>query len=200
MNLTGDVKPLKLRAHDTEDMRVVAGVLQDALVPLSDVTYLKAEKRFVFVANRFRWETVDAESGGAAAEPADVPVNTAPNAATAQAAGDREPAAETGQEALELEDASFAEDAPYERVNCGVCFDKVRNVQVRNIDMSQKDQILNLLTVASTDKAIALHFSDGGVIRLEVSAIRCHLEDLGEPWPTSSRPHHPMDDAGAGVD
>ena len=73
---------------------------------------------------------------------------------------------------------------------------EVRNVRVRNIDMGRKDQILNLLTVASTDKAIALHFSDGGVIRLEVSAIRCHLEDLGEPWPTSSRPHHPLDESG----
>ncbi len=183
MSMTEFVKPLKLRAHDTEDMRVIAGVLQDALVPLSDVTYLKAEKRFILVANRFRWET---DSGLP-------PENTSPAAAS-------EPAtAGTGSDvdAQEVEDASFAEDAPYERVNCGVCFDKVRSVQVRNIDMGRKDQILNLLTVAAADKAIALHFSDGGVIRLEVSAYRCHLEDLGEPWPTSSRPHHPTEDTGA---
>lgn len=183
--MIGEVKPLKLRAHDTEDMRVVAGILQDALVPLSDVTYLKAEKRFILVANRFRWET----SGGAP-EPAD-PVSENDIAPEASAQNGPE-----SQDAVEVEDASFAEDAPYERVNCGICFDKVRNVRVRNIDMSRKDQILNLLTVASTDKAIALHFSDGGVIRLEVSAIRCHLEDLGEPWPTSSRPHHPLDESG----
>ncbi len=172
-------KPLKLRAHDTEDMRVIAGILQDALVPLSDVTYLKDEKRFILVANRFRWETdsgLPPENPGVSAE-----------------ADDR--GAETG----EVEDASFAEEAPYERVNCGVCFDKVRSVQVRNIDMGRKDQILNLLTVAATDKAIAMHFSDGGAIRLEVSAIRCHLEDLGEPWPTSSRPHHSAEDNEAGT-
>ncbi|TQV74434.1 DUF2948 family protein [Denitrobaculum tricleocarpae] len=184
--MTEFVKPMKLRAHDTEDMRVIAGVLQDALVPLSDVTYLKAEKRFVFVANRFRWET---DSGPREQEAEAV---RTPEPAHASGAG-----GEAAQDAAEAEDASFAEETPYERVNCGVCFDKVRSVQVRNIDMSRKDQILNLLTVAAADNAIALHFSDGGVIRLEVSAYRCHLEDLGEPWPTSSRPHHPTDDTGA---
>ena len=58
------IKPLKLRAHDTEDMRVIAGILQDALVPLSDVTYLKGEKRFILVANRFRWETDSGSASG----------------------------------------------------------------------------------------------------------------------------------------
>src|SRR3546814_2045479 len=48
-------KPLKLRAHDPADMDVVAALLQDALVPLGDMTYLAKEKRFVMVANRFRW-------------------------------------------------------------------------------------------------------------------------------------------------
>ena len=181
--MTDSAKPMKLRAHDTEDMRVIAGVLQDALVPLSDVTYLKAEKRFVLVANRFRWETDQGPRHD------DAGTTKMPELANG-------PGAQGGmaEETLEVEDASFAEEAPYERVNCGVCFDKVRSVQVRNIDMTRKDQILNLLTIAAADNAVALHFSDGGVIRLEVSAYRCHLEDLGEPWPTSSRPHHPTDD------
>src|SRR3546814_15212785 len=48
-------KPLKLRAHDPADMDVVAALLQDALVPLGDMTYLAKEKRFVMVANRFLW-------------------------------------------------------------------------------------------------------------------------------------------------
>ena len=42
-------------------------------MPLSDTAYLKAEKRFVFVANRFRWEAGEADAGDAApaeAEPA----------------------------------------------------------------------------------------------------------------------------------
>jgi hypothetical protein len=30
---------------------------------------------------------------------------------------------------------------------------------------------------------------------LEVGKIRCHLDDLGEPWPTRWRPGHDIDDA-----
>jgi hypothetical protein len=51
-----DDKPLKLRASDPQDMDVIAALLQDALVPLVDMTFLAAEKRFVMVANRFRWQ------------------------------------------------------------------------------------------------------------------------------------------------
>jgi hypothetical protein len=48
--------PLKLRAEDAEDLDVVSACLQDAIVPLSDMEFLAGEKRFVLVANRFRWE------------------------------------------------------------------------------------------------------------------------------------------------
>ncbi len=47
---------LKLRAEDPEDLRVIAACLQDALVPLSDIHFQEAERRFILVANRFRWE------------------------------------------------------------------------------------------------------------------------------------------------
>ena len=47
---------LKLRAVDAEDLRVLAAVLQDALVPLGDIAYQKRQKRVVLVANRFLWE------------------------------------------------------------------------------------------------------------------------------------------------
>ena len=53
--------PLKLRAHDLQDMDVIAALLQDALVPLGDMTYLAEEKRFILVANRFRWHGDPAE-------------------------------------------------------------------------------------------------------------------------------------------
>ncbi|MGE5148074.1 MAG: DUF2948 family protein [Candidatus Eiseniibacteriota bacterium] len=51
---------LRLRAVDPDDLAVVAAVLQDALVPLTDMQYLAGDKRFVLVANRFRWENCDA--------------------------------------------------------------------------------------------------------------------------------------------
>ena len=52
---------LKLRAADEEDVAVLSTVLQDALVPVAEMTYLPDERRFVLVANRFRWEGRDGE-------------------------------------------------------------------------------------------------------------------------------------------
>ena len=49
-------KPLKVRALDGEDLTVVSALLQDALVPVSDMAVVEADRSFVLVANRFRWE------------------------------------------------------------------------------------------------------------------------------------------------
>ena len=47
---------LKLRAEDSDDLKVIAACLQDALIPLSDIHYVDGERRLIMVANRFRWE------------------------------------------------------------------------------------------------------------------------------------------------
>jgi hypothetical protein len=47
---------LKLRAADTDDLAVISAMLQDAVIPIEEMAYLPAERRFVLVANRFRWE------------------------------------------------------------------------------------------------------------------------------------------------
>jgi hypothetical protein len=56
---------LKLIAFDAEDLAVFSANLQDAVVRAADMTYLKAEKRFVTVANRFDWEASVASGGKA---------------------------------------------------------------------------------------------------------------------------------------
>ena len=56
-----DTAPLKLKAVDADDLQVIAGLLQDAIVPVLDIAYDAGEQRFMFAANRFRWEkTADA--------------------------------------------------------------------------------------------------------------------------------------------
>ena len=47
---------LKLLARDEEDLAVISAILQDALIPVSEMAYLPEEGRFALVANRFRWE------------------------------------------------------------------------------------------------------------------------------------------------
>jgi len=162
--MTAGPAPLRLRALDADDLQTIAACLQDALVPLSEIAFLKAERRFVMVANRFRWERAPAE-----VPPAPVP---GPDARFAE---------------RDDEDGS---EAPYQRVNCGVCFDRVRAVRFKGLDMQRKSQILNLLTLQSRPDAITLIFAGGASLRLEVGGIRCYLEDLGEPWPTRWQPTH----------
>ena len=48
---------LKLRAEDAEDLAVISACLQDALVAVRDLAYAPEERNFLFVANRFRWES-----------------------------------------------------------------------------------------------------------------------------------------------
>ena len=48
---------LKLRAEDADDLAVLSACLQDALVPVCDLAYVPDQQIFVFVANRFRWES-----------------------------------------------------------------------------------------------------------------------------------------------
>lgn len=50
-------QPLALIAGDQEDLRTVSALLQDAIVKIGDTAYLREERRFAFVANRYVWET-----------------------------------------------------------------------------------------------------------------------------------------------
>ena len=57
---------LKIKAVDRDDLQVIAGALQDAIVPVLDMAHDAGERGFMFAANRFRWEkTADrADPGG----------------------------------------------------------------------------------------------------------------------------------------
>jgi hypothetical protein len=52
---------LKLKAVDAEDLGVLSAFLQDSLVAVGDISYQPDERRFVLVANRFRWEAMPCE-------------------------------------------------------------------------------------------------------------------------------------------
>lgn len=57
MNLErAPMSDLKLLALDDEDLAVIAAHLQDAVLRVGDMAYLKAERRFAIVVNRFDWD------------------------------------------------------------------------------------------------------------------------------------------------
>jgi len=53
----------RLSARSVEDLAVIAALLQDAIVPVGDMAYLRDERSFVLALNRFRWETGAGEAG-----------------------------------------------------------------------------------------------------------------------------------------
>ena len=143
---------LKLKATDAEDLETIAACLQDSVVPMGEMAFQKAERRFALVANRFRWETAVGK---------------------------------------------HVQGRIYERVHCGVRFEDVTAARIRNLDLSRRSEILSLLTITPGDGVIDLVFAAGGMVRLEVDGISCHLEDFDEPWPTQWHPSHP-EEAGDG--
>jgi hypothetical protein len=164
---------LRLRAEDDEDLRIIAAVLQDSLVAMSDMEFLTDEHRFVLVANRFRWENCEA----------------------AEAAGTLpEPAVQLVADSDATDDPTLAPCRSYERVNCGIRFDGIEHVRCKGIDRGDRGRILELLTIQVEPDAVTLLFAGGSAVRLEGSSITCHLQDLGEPWPTTWRPQHPVAD------
>ncbi len=137
---------LSLEAADAEDLKIIATVLQDAVIALTDMKYMAADKLFVMVANRFRWEAGEGSGG-----------------------------------------------AP-QRVNCGVAFEGVEAVKVRGMDLRDRSQYLELLTVCEDEGGVRLIFAGGAEVRIEADRLACHIRDLGEPWPAAARPRHPIDE------
>lgn len=52
----GDESPLRLLALTPEDLPVLAALTQDAVFPVTEMTYARPRRRFALLLNRFRWE------------------------------------------------------------------------------------------------------------------------------------------------
>ena len=52
---------LKLIGKNNEDLKVISAYLQDSIVTVKDIVFLKKNRSFIMIVNRFMWE--DAERG-----------------------------------------------------------------------------------------------------------------------------------------
>lgn len=52
----GREAPLRLKALDTDDLIVIASLVQDAIFPASEMQWDRKARRFGLLLNRFRWE------------------------------------------------------------------------------------------------------------------------------------------------
>ncbi len=48
--------PVRLRALDAEDLKVIAALVQDSVFPVTEMTFDRRRRRFAVLLNRFRWE------------------------------------------------------------------------------------------------------------------------------------------------
>lgn len=61
----GGEAPLHLVAQDADDLKVISALVQDAVFPVTEMTYDARRRRFALMLNRFRWEDrVQAEAVG----------------------------------------------------------------------------------------------------------------------------------------
>jgi hypothetical protein len=156
-------EPLKVIARDAEDLTVVAACLQDALIPLTEMRYLAAERRFIMVANRFRWERASEGPAPTPSPSVDAPFDSTDDFGALQ------------------------------RVNTGICIDRVLAVRSRGIDQSRPDEFLSLLSLQLDGDKVNLLFAGGGTIQIDVEAVAIYVRDLGTAWPTQWQPDHAID-------
>ena len=153
-------KPLRLRTRDAGDLPVIAAQLQDAIVPVSEIGYDADKKLFVLVANRFRWDI-----------------------------GEVDWSDEFGSDEADEEEEG-ASGAYYLRSQCGLQIRNVKQVRRRNLDLTDRGRLLDLLTIATADDHVRLVFADDSEIDLKVGRLDIFMEDIGEPWISRHHPSH----------
>lgn len=56
----GTERPVAVSAADTDDLQVISAMVQDAVFPITEMTWESGRRRFAILLNRFRWEDRDA--------------------------------------------------------------------------------------------------------------------------------------------
>ncbi len=84
-----------------------------------------------------------------------------------------------------------------ERRRAALRFDYVKNVQAKGFDLSSKDGVLELLSIAfemndAPEGILIMNFAGGATLRLSLECLEVRLEDLGAAWSAKARPKHDL--------
>ncbi len=93
----------------------------------------------------------------------------------------------------DIDDNSYIDG--YNRTHTALYFNNIDGVEMRDMDIKNKDATHNLLAITYNDilNIISFDFSGGGVMRLKFfksSKLNCMVKDMGEAWPSKSKPSH----------
>jgi hypothetical protein len=92
-----------------------------------------------------------------------------------------------------------AADGSFTRSHSLLIVDGVTRAAMQGIERHRPERVLSLLAVEAGKRPdgagdfMLLVFADQAAIRLEVDRVLCHLEDVGEPWPTRWKPAHSIE-------
>jgi hypothetical protein len=81
-------------------------------------------------------------------------------------------------------------DPCVERICCAVHVRGVTQVLTHDIDLHQRDRMLDLLAIIPEANHIDFIFAGNSCIRIVVSEWAMKLEDFGEAWPAFTSPCH----------
>jgi len=149
-----DIKALKLRAEDDEDLAIIAACLHGAIGCLNEMAYDREARRFAAILVRPLWEsaveTAALESAVAAEASAEMPV--------------------------------LSDVQALNRMRAGLHFDHVNAVRYRRLDRRAPHALMHLISIVSAPLSerfgIILSFQGGGEVFLEVDKLSGHLRDL----------------------
>ena len=57
----GEEKALNIGAFDTSDLEIISSLIQDSILPVSEIQWLPNSDKLALLVNRFRWEDKDIE-------------------------------------------------------------------------------------------------------------------------------------------
>ncbi|MGB0844141.1 MAG: DUF2948 family protein [Alphaproteobacteria bacterium] len=169
---------LRLRATSAEDTDVISTLMQDAIIRVRDIKFLKNESRFVGMFNRFRWElrSVELKSG------------ELKSGELSQVDAAYEDAAYEDVGEAELDALTAGER---QRAHAGLCLEHVTNVRSKNFPNDKPEAFMNLLSIISGDTSTTFLFADHVSIQVQHKKLDMFVEDFGEAWPTTWQPNHP---------
>ena len=52
----GKEAPVNIGAFDADELQILSALVQDAVLPMSEISWGKTKRRFALLVNRFRWE------------------------------------------------------------------------------------------------------------------------------------------------
>jgi nitrogen fixation protein len=168
---------LKLIAQKPEEITILAACVQDAIIPLADMTFIEEEQRFIAVANRFRWE------------------HCACGEAELRQGEDGQPIYERTNTAL-IEGALGAQYRGFDRQERQAML-SLLTLELALLDATSKAPSMAPAQDSSrapkAEAELKVYFAGGAGVKIKLAAgWRVYLRDIGTPWPTRLKPRHAL--------